>query len=97
MVNTNHAYNPKGYVGPSYGAYVTYTKPWEAATAILSIDGEILNGRKLRASFGTTKYCSYFLSGQECSNVDCVYLHEMYDESEQYTKKEMSDKELFKS
>lgn len=30
----------------------------------------------IRASFGTTKYCSYFLKGQQCPKVkECVYLH----------------------
>ena len=31
--------------------------------------------RLSRASFGTTKYCNYFLRGQECTNTDCLYLH----------------------
>ena len=29
----------------------------------------------LRASFGTTKYCSHFLKAQICPNKDCLYLH----------------------
>ena len=27
VVNTAHEYNPKGAVGPSYGAYLTYQRP----------------------------------------------------------------------
>jgi len=38
VVNTSHEYNPKGAVGPSYGAYVTYFKPEDAALAILAVD-----------------------------------------------------------
>ena len=91
----NNVYNPKGYVGPSYGAYITYSSPRESATAILAIDQFVLHERMLRASFGTTKYCSYFLNGQKCTNRDCLYLHELYDEDETYTKEEMSNKQIF--
>jgi hypothetical protein len=35
-----------------------------------------LEGKQLKVSFGTTKYCAYFLRGYECPNPDCFYLHE---------------------
>lgn len=38
--------------------------------------------RTIRAFFGTTKYCAYFLKDTKCLNEDCVYLHEfLKDES----------------
>ena len=65
VVNTNHVYRPKGSVGPSYGAYVTYSSSKEAALAILGIEQHEMDDRLLRASFGTTKYCSFFLKEQK--------------------------------
>ena len=65
VVNTNHIYKPKGSTEPSYGAYVTYHETHEAAMAILGIEQHTMDNRLLRASFGTTKYCSFFLKGQK--------------------------------
>ena len=35
-----------------------------------------LHDRLVKASFGTTKYCTNFLKGQQCKIKDCVYLHQ---------------------
>lgn len=29
----------------------------------------------IKASYGTTKYCAYFLKDRICTNSDCLYLH----------------------
>lgn len=92
VVNTNYVYKPKGSAGPSYGAYVTYSSPKEAALAILGIEQHEMDNRLLRASFGTTKYCSFFLKEQKCLNKECLYLHNWHSDSETYTKEEMANK-----
>ena len=94
-MNTQHVYNPKGAVGPSYGAYITYSEPREAALAILSADEFTLERRLLRASFGTTKYCSFFLKDQKCVNKECLYLHELHPMNETFTKEQMASREMF--
>ena len=71
-------------------AYVTYSKAEEAARAISYIDGSVFDGRVLRATYGTTKYCSFFLRGAPCPNPGCMYLHEEGDSSCSYTKEELS-------
>lgn len=48
-----------------------------------------LDGRSLRASFGTTKYCNAFLRGLTCNNVDCLYLHELGQEEDSFTKEQI--------
>ena len=48
-----------------------------------------LHGSQIRVSFGTTKYCNYFLRGIHCTNDDCMYLHELADPEDCFTKKEM--------
>ena len=82
VVNKNKAYNKNSPHGPTYSAYVTYSKPNEASIAILSLDETSIDDHLIRASFGTTKYCSYFLNGCECNNKDCVFLHYYADENE---------------
>ena len=42
-----------------------------------------------RASYGTTKYCSYFLRGQVDPNTDCMFLHELGDDTDSFTKEDM--------
>jgi hypothetical protein len=44
---------------------------------------------KNRASFGTTKYCSYFLRGIQCVNPECMYLHDYGDEEDTFNKEEI--------
>lgn len=56
VVNKNKAYNQNSPKGPSYSAYITYSKPYEASIAILSLDNMIIDDHLIRASFGTTKY-----------------------------------------
>jgi CCR4-NOT transcription complex subunit 4 len=56
VVNKNKAYNADNPKGPSYSAYITYSKPHEASIAILALDNVIIDDHLIRASFGTTKY-----------------------------------------
>ncbi|CAK5085495.1 unnamed protein product [Meloidogyne enterolobii] len=49
----------------------------------------VVEGRLLKASLGTTKYCSSFLKGQTCYKPECMYLHEVADEKISFTKEDM--------
>jgi CCR4-NOT transcription complex subunit 4 len=55
VVNKNKAYNSNNPKGPSFSAYITYSKAYEASIAILSLDNIIVDDHLIRASFGTTK------------------------------------------
>ena len=46
----------------------------------IQVDGFELEGRMVRASFGTTKYCNAFLRHAPCTNPDCLYLHTLGDD-----------------
>ena len=51
----------------------------------------------IKASYGTTKYCAFFLKDQHCPNTDCLYLHHIAKDTDCYPKDEMvSNKILFK-
>ncbi len=52
---------------PSITAYITYCRPEDAMRAVLSLDQSNMQGRQLRVSLGTTKYCSQFLRGHKCT------------------------------
>ena len=58
--------------------YITFSNEKEAAIAILCVDSLIIEGKIIRAFYGTTKYCNYFLNSTSCPNRDkCVFLHEL--------------------
>lgn len=75
IVNVNKAYTVNSSSGPTYSAYINYSTDKEAATAILSVDSTLYNGKVMKAAFGTTKYCTFFLRKMNCPNRDCVYIH----------------------
>ena len=65
---------------PTFSAYITYSNKIEAACAILCVDSLLIQGKIIRAFFGTTKYCSYFLNNKKCKNSDnCMFLHQFGD------------------
>ncbi|KAM0051366.1 putative transcription factor C2H2 family [Helianthus debilis subsp. tardiflorus] len=69
--------------------YITYSKEEEAVRSIQSAHGFILEGRPLRACFGTTKYCHVWLRNTPCTNADCLYLHEYGPQEDSFTKDEI--------
>ncbi|KAI3654704.1 hypothetical protein MP228_000084 [Amoeboaphelidium protococcarum] len=74
----------------SYGVYITYARKEDAARCIQTVDGTVFEGKVLRASYGTTKYCTYYLRGLTCQNSGCFYLHEPGDSADSFTKEEMA-------
>ncbi|XP_059833745.1 CCR4-NOT transcription complex subunit 4 isoform X11 [Hypanus sabinus] len=87
VINNSTSY--AGSQGPSASAYVTYMRSEDALRAIQCVNNVVVDGRTLKASLGTTKYCSYFLKNMQCPKPDCMYLHELGDEAASFTKEEM--------
>ncbi|XP_057953845.1 uncharacterized protein LOC131148123 isoform X2 [Malania oleifera] len=69
--------------------YITFSKEDEAVRCIQTVHGFVLDGRSLRACFGTTKYCHAWLRNVPCSNPDCLYLHEIGSQEDSFTKDEI--------
>lgn len=69
--------------------YITYSKESEAVRCIQSVHFFVLEGRSLRACFGTTKYCHAWLRNVPCSNRDCLYLHDHGAHEDSFTKDEL--------
>ncbi|GFH47541.1 CCR4-NOT transcription complex subunit 4 [Chaetoceros tenuissimus] len=73
----------------SASAYVTFAHKEDALACILALDGFYVDGRNIRASYGTSKYCSAFIKNVRCNNPDCTYLHCMGDSEDTFTKQEI--------
>lgn len=56
-------------------AYITYENKSDCLTAITQTDETILGSNKIRCTFGTTKYCTFYLKNLKCQNIECMYLH----------------------
>ncbi|KAK9064131.1 hypothetical protein SSX86_018003 [Deinandra increscens subsp. villosa] len=76
------------FINDTCSVYITYSKEEEAVTCIQSVHGYVLDGRPLKASFGTAKYCHAWLRNMPCSNPICLYLHTIGAEEDSFGKDE---------
>ncbi|KAF2652675.1 hypothetical protein K491DRAFT_706301 [Lophiostoma macrostomum CBS 122681] len=74
----------------SVGVYVTFARKEDAAACISAVDGSQNGDRTLRAQYGTTKYCSAYLRGEQCNNRSCMFLHEPGEENDSFTRQDLS-------
>ncbi|KAL4782455.1 hypothetical protein BJX76DRAFT_290233 [Aspergillus varians] len=81
---------PGGNPNQGIGVYVTYARKIDAATCISAVDGSGNGDRVLRAQYGTTKYCSSFLRNEQCHNRNCTFLHETGEDSDSYSRQDLS-------
>ncbi|CAK7209967.1 transcriptional repressor proteinral negative regulator of transcription subunit 4 [Sporothrix curviconia] len=75
---------------PSLGIYVTFEKKEDAQRCIQAVNGSMNGERPLKAQLGTTKYCSAWLRHEQCTNRQCMFLHELGDEEDSYTRQDLS-------
>ncbi|PWA82685.1 nucleotide-binding alpha-beta plait domain, Zinc finger, RING/FYVE/PHD-type [Artemisia annua] len=80
----------QSFVNDTCSVYITYSKEEEAVRCIQSVHGYVLDGRYLRASFGTAKYCHAWLRNTPCNNVACLYLHSIGAEEDSFGKDEIA-------
>ncbi|KAI6608040.1 hypothetical protein MCOR04_000477 [Pyricularia oryzae] len=74
----------------SLGIYVTFERKEDAQRCIAAVNGSQNGDRVLKAQLGTTKYCSAWLRHEQCSNRQCMFLHEQADEDDSYTRQDLS-------
>lgn len=89
VVNASHVHS-SGNQTQSVSAYVTFRNCEDALECIYSLESFSLDGSAMKASFGTTKYCSAFLRGQPCTNPDCMYLHQCGEPADSFSKDEIT-------
>lgn len=73
----------------SASAYVTFVHKEDTLACILALDGFLIDNRNVRASYGTSKYCSAFIKNVRCNNPECTYLHCMGETEDTFTKQEI--------
>jgi len=73
----------------SASAYVTLVHKEDTLACILALDGFYMDGRNVRSSYGTSKYCSAFIKNVRCNNPECTYLHNMGHIEDTFTKQEI--------
>uniref|UniRef100_A0AC35GTR0 CCR4-NOT transcription complex subunit 4 n=1 Tax=Panagrolaimus sp. PS1159 TaxID=55785 RepID=A0AC35GTR0_9BILA len=70
-------------------AYITYVNGEDALHAICANSKLRLGGRNIKVTLGTTKYCQFFLKGEECTRQECSYLHDIAPPEISFTKEDM--------
>ncbi|KAL6545304.1 hypothetical protein OROGR_009178 [Orobanche gracilis] len=90
LVLDRRIFNSTGEVINFAHIYITYSKEEEALRCIQSVHGFVLEGRFLRASFGTAKYCHAWLKNMPCNNPACLYLHIIGSENDSFGKDEVA-------
>ena len=88
IVNRDKGYSNRGYQNQTCSAYITFESDIDATMAILGIDGARWKKRFLKASFGMTKFCSYFLNKQRCPKEKCLFLHREAEKGDVVTVKD---------
>lgn len=89
-----------------YSAYITYKSPLAASTAISALSLPSKGGYKsksntpnfLKASFGTNKFCLYFIDGVPCRNKKCNFVHAPVEFEDCFMKtRDVDNKRIFQS
>lgn len=95
VVNRKTPHNNDNYHhhSPGYGVYITFSTKEDAAKCIAQVDGTYMDGRMIKAAYGTTKYCSSYLRGLPCPNPNCMFLHEPGEEADSFNKRELHNKQ----
>ena len=95
IVNKN-GYSQNKNSNKTYSAYITYSSFEEASLALLAIDNNFYDDNLLRTSYGTTKYCHFFLKGINCLNRGCLYMHNWANDNDMILKEDCcSNKQIF--
>ncbi|ATZ56288.1 Bcmot2 [Botrytis cinerea B05.10] len=76
--------------GQNFGVYVTFASKLDAERCITAVNGSTNGDRVLRAQLGTTKYCSAYLRNENCTNKNCMFLHEPGDNDDSYSRQDLS-------
>lgn len=53
-----------------------------------------LDGKILTTTYGTTKYCTYFLTGTVCPKKECLYLHKLATQENTVPRENMPTKHI---
>ncbi|KAH0790334.1 CCR4-NOT transcription complex subunit 4 [Histomonas meleagridis] len=84
IVINNQTQHSSNSIRPTVSAYVTFMNNEDALECIYALEDFVYKNHPIKASFGTSKYCSNYLSGVKCTNADCMYLHYKGDPADSF-------------
>ncbi|KAF8714327.1 hypothetical protein HU200_027791 [Digitaria exilis] len=88
IIIDNIGANPQ--IPDSGRVYVTFAREEEAVRCIQAVNGFILDGKPLKATFGVTRYCHIWLSNRVCYKTNCSYVHQKASAEDICTKDDVS-------
>jgi RNA recognition motif-containing protein len=91
IVVNNSTVHASAFQRPTVSAYVTFVNEADAWECLFALEDFSINGHPVKASFGTSKYCASFLSGQACTKPDCMYLHHQGDPDDSFSTEEIQN------
>lgn len=94
-MNRDKPFNAKRLGSYTYSAYITYSTEIEAALAIVSVRDYHFEGSVIRTSYGTTKYCCYYLRKKGCQVKNCLYMHSEANKCDILSEETSMMKDLF--
>lgn len=94
VVNKKNPHSNDNYHhhSPGYGVYITYASKDDASKCINQVDGTYIDGKLVKAAYGTTKYCVSYLRGLPCQNPNCMFLHEPGEEADSLNRRDLHGK-----
>jgi hypothetical protein len=65
-----------------FNAYVTYDSELSVAKCITGCAGYMLYNATIKASYGTKKFCNFFVNKKPCPKSECGFLHDIGNEED---------------
>ena len=93
LTKNEKPYNNKNS-SPIFSIHLNYSSDRETSIAMLALNDKIIKNNKIKASFGTTKYCKNFIDDKFCYNKDCLYYHKLDVENEMNKEEIIKNKEI---
>lgn len=73
--------------GQTTTCHLVYKTVEDATTAVCALDGFVINGKCLKASFGLTRYCRNYLQDLPCNLSKCNFIHSIVDHNFSFDKR----------
>ncbi|OHT04318.1 hypothetical protein TRFO_28207 [Tritrichomonas foetus] len=90
VINNQTPYaSSSSYQRPTVSAYITFENVDDAWECLYAFENFSIDNTILRASFGTSKYCSSYINCQKCNKHDCMYLHHTGESADSFSTEEI--------
>lgn len=77
LVINEFPYDKSNKNGPFYSIHINYHDEKETSHAILALHDKLIDKNRIKASYGTTKFCKNFIDKKPCFNKECLFYHKI--------------------